>query len=133
MELIKQLLITFVKGYFLLLGLAMLIGGGICSAALPFLAFSNTTKILIPVCFIAFVSVSLLLFLIKNVSFAQQIKYLALLISSLFLVGGGLCFTGTTNSAGSQSIIGLLLLNIAIALSGYILMRWILTKNKPTS
>jgi hypothetical protein len=37
----KNLFLTFVKGIILLMGMAMLAGGGICSISLPFVAFSQ--------------------------------------------------------------------------------------------
>ena len=41
MELIKQILIVFIKGLSLLLGIALLIGGGLCSLSIPVIIFSE--------------------------------------------------------------------------------------------
>lgn len=126
MELISRLLLVLVKGITLLIGIAMLIGGGLCSASIPFLKFPKDTLILTWVILLAVAVVGLLIFLTIKLSFSEQIKYLVLLMSGLFLVGGGLC---STNSS-PQQLNGLLLIDIAVTLCGYILVRWIFTKKQ---
>lgn len=128
MESIKQLFLFFAKGHALLLGIAMLIGGGLCSVSIPLLDSKETIGTALAI-LIAFVVIGSLIFLSRKQNFPQQVKYLALLIAGLFLVGGGLCsIIPMTQKLGMfPGFAGLLLIDIAVTLCGYILVRWILT------
>lgn len=126
MELISKLLLVFIKSMALLMGIALLIGGGLCSVSIPFSGMTKDTTATTWMILITLAVVGLLIFLSIKLSFLEQAKHLALLIGGLFLVGGGLC---SVNSQ-SQAVTGLLLINIALALSGYVLVRWIIKSFK---
>ena len=129
METIKRVLITLVKGYFLLIGIAMLVGGGLCSVAIPFMNFSKETAVLTGTILIAVMILGALIFLTLKQSFFEHLKSLALAAGGFFLVGGGLCATIKLPSE-QTAVVGFLLLNIALALSGYILVRWMIDRLK---
>lgn len=122
MESIKQIFLILIKGFFLLLGIAMLIGGGLCSVSIPF--FESTKVILLLIAFLAIVSVAVIFALTIKLSVSQHLKYVALLIGGFFLIGGGLC--SINKSSTHTALNGLLLIDIAIALCGYLLIRWML-------
>jgi hypothetical protein len=115
------------KGCALLLGIMMLIGGGLCSISIPFFSVEDT--LLITGMVVGIIALlGLLIFLAVKITFTEQIKYLSLLIAGLFLVGGGLCVTDPSTDAKTMS--GLLFIDIAVTLTGYLLIRWILTKKR---
>ncbi len=121
---VARILLILIKAYVLLLGIVMLIGGGMCLISIPFVNAENT--LLATITTVGMIALlSLLLFLIK-IDFSKQVRWLILLTSGLFLVGGGLCVTDSSTDMKAMS--GLLVINIAIALTGYILIRWMLTK-----
>lgn len=122
----SKVLVFFVKGCALLLGIAMLIGGGLCSAVLPFIGLTKETSVLTWTAVITFITIGWFIFATRNMSFAEQAKRLLLLIGGLFLLGGGLCATDSQ----TQTVSGALLLDAAVALSGYVLMRWMLMPKK---
>jgi hypothetical protein len=120
-----KLLIAIAKFIALLAGIAMLIGGGLCSFITPlFLGFSETIIVY------ALTAIALLLVLLYWLTiklYEQYRNYLLLLIAGFFLAGGGLCANEPPAGGGAW---GLLLLNIAVALSGYALIRWWITSEK---
>lgn len=125
MDLIKHLSITLIKGLVLLVGIAMLIGGGVCSASIPLMFFAENTKTLLLIILVAaIIGLGLLIFLIIKQSFSQQLKYLSWLSMGLFVAGSGLC---ELKGPLPQSLLaGILLIAVAVALCGYLLIRWIL-------
>jgi hypothetical protein len=125
MNSVGQILLILVKGCALLLGIMMLIGGGLCSISIPFFSVEDT--LLITGMVVGIIALlGLLVFLAVTIDFIKQIKVLLLLSAGLFLVGGGLCVTDPSTDAKTMS--GLLFIDIAVMLTGYILIRWILTK-----
>lgn len=127
MDSVGQILLFLIKGGALLLGVMLLIGGGICSISIPFFSVKDT--LLVTSMVVGIIALlGLLIFLAVKINFIQQIKYLALLIAGLFLVGGGLCVTAPSTDAKTMS--GLLFIDIAVTLTGYLLIRWILTKKR---
>jgi hypothetical protein len=127
MDSVGQILLFLIKSCALLLGIMMLIGGGICSISIPFFSVKDTLLVTSMVVGIIALLASLIVLAIKT-NFLKQIKYLALLIAGLFLVGGGLCATDSSTEAKTMS--GLLFIDIAVTLTGYVLIRWILTKKR---
>jgi hypothetical protein len=122
----KNLFLTLVKIITLLIGIAMLIGGGLCSVVAPFLGGSADTIFLIPLGVIAAIVVGGFMVLTIKLPFSQQAKYFGLLIGIFFLVGGGLC----SGSSSSQMMSGMFSIDIAVTLCGYLLVRWMLIKFK---
>jgi hypothetical protein len=127
MESVNQILLILIKGCALLLGIMLLIGGGLCSLSIPF--FNSENTLLTTSAVVGIIALlSLLIFLAIRLSFSQQIKHLTLLIGGLFLVGCGLCVIDSPTN--SQALSGLFFIDIALMLTGYLLIRWILVKKR---
>ncbi len=125
MDSVGQIGLILVKGCALLFGIALLIGGGICSIAIPL--FNVTDTLLITSIVVSIIALlGLLVFLAITIDFMKQIKILLLSSAGLFLLGGGLCVTDSS----TQAMSGLFFIDIALTLTGYILIRWILTKKR---
>lgn len=109
----------------LLLGIALLIGGGACSIGV--LADTHYyAKMSPPVLLVVVVMSGLFFWKIK------QAKYVILFIATLFLIGSGLCFSDAPSKG--EEIIGLVLINIGLALAGYLLIRTIIKSwRKPSN
>jgi hypothetical protein len=124
----KQILIAIAKSIALLAGIAMLVGGGSCSFITTFLiGFSDdTTKVYV---LSGIVILLVLLFWLSIKLYTHYRNFLLLLIAGFFLAGGGICANGTFSGKDSDAW-GVLLLDIALALSGYALIRWWITSEK---
>lgn len=127
MDSVGQILLFLIKSCALLLGIMMLIGGGICSISISLFTVEDTS--LVTSMLVGIIALlGLLVILAMTIDFIKQIKILLLLSAGLFLVGGGLCATDSSSDAKTMS--GLLFIDIAVTLTGYLLIRWILTKKR---
>lgn len=121
----EQFLFIFIKLVLLLIGIVILIGGSLFTVALPYM-FINIHGLppFIFLVFMATIFLSVLYFWARISFFLRQVKFLVLVISMLFLVGGGLC---SIKIHSEHSLInGALLLSLAITLCDYILVLWII-------
>ncbi len=118
MEKINNLLIILFKIYILLLGVGLLIGGGGCFITGTVTAFLDPKQFVL-----AMVSSILLL---GSIIFIKQTQYLLLLICGSFLIGTGLCASSSIHD--SLSMIAILLISFAGAVSGYLMIRWLFKK-----
>jgi hypothetical protein len=134
MERFNVLVVTFIKGIALLVGIFMLIGGGICSAALSFSALSENALSQTSITLAMILVFIGLLWVAVTLPFQKQRNGLLLLTGVLFLVGGGLCGISSNGGRGEDkfSYLGLVFLNIAVFFLGYFLIRWIFAKKSKT-
>jgi hypothetical protein len=123
----KQVLIAIAKSIALLAGIAMLIGGGLCSFITPlFIGFPETISVY---ALAAIATLLILLYWLTIKLYTHYRNFLLLLIAGFFLAGGGIC--ANSSLTGEEiGVWGLLLLDIALALSGYALIRWWITSEK---